>query len=238
MGKAADVVARLEPHAQPHRRQVRVRLVAGEVRGRIDVGVLHRLDRETQRVVDDAFLRGLVVPHQARQDRQAGRVGGRPGAGRCWSDRRPRPTRRASGRHSCARRRPRRAAGCRGREPARGGRRRRASRRRPPRERPAGSGTVWGRSRRRSGSRSAPWAGRPAPPRRGCRSAAVGAACPHCRYRPATAPAEPLVSPPRATPGGLGLRVSGRARRGRARPPRRRAAFVILHDHSDRRTLM
>ena len=77
----ADVEVGAQPHAQPHRRQVGVGGVAGEVRGRIDVGALRVGHGEAQRVVEHALAHDLVVPREARQDGQTGRVGRGPAVG-------------------------------------------------------------------------------------------------------------------------------------------------------------
>ena len=78
--EARDVDARLQPHAQAHRRQRRV----GRVRRVVPRGVDVRLPRprrgEAQRVVDDA-ARDLVVAREPGEDRQPGGVGRRPARG-------------------------------------------------------------------------------------------------------------------------------------------------------------
>ena len=95
---ARDVVAGLEPEAGPHGRQVRVGRRPRLVAGRPQVRRVRRLGRHPDGVGDDARLH-LVVAHEAREDRQAGRVGRRP-AGRAQRVRvrgsRSRPSRRSS----------------------------------------------------------------------------------------------------------------------------------------------
>ena len=92
---------RLQPHAQPHRRQRRVGGVARVVAGRVDVGLPRALDGEAQRVADHAGRRVAVPAREPGQDRQPGRVGRRP-AGRAERVRAEVPDRTRSGRPAAA----------------------------------------------------------------------------------------------------------------------------------------
>ena len=94
--EARDREARLQAHAQAHRRQVGVGEVARVVPRRVDVGAARALDGEAQRVVDHA-ARDLVVAGEAGQDRQARGVGRRPARG-------PHPVRAAGSRSRPSRR--------------------------------------------------------------------------------------------------------------------------------------
>src|SRR5690606_3897637 len=79
--EAGDVEVGAEPYAHAHGRQVGVGPRACPVaRGR-DVGAARDGACESERVADLALLDDLVVAYEAREDRQSGRVGGRP-AGR------------------------------------------------------------------------------------------------------------------------------------------------------------
>ena len=109
-GKPRDVDARLQPHAQAHRRQRRVVGRRRVVARRIDVRAPRARRGEAQRVVDRA-ARDLVVAREAGEDRQPGRVRRRP-AGRAERVRAQvpdragarRPAAAASGRARTARR--------------------------------------------------------------------------------------------------------------------------------------
>ena len=78
--EARDRVVLLEAEAHSHRRQRRDGLVARDVPRRPDVRGACLGDGEAERVVDPA-LRDVLVAREAGQDRQAGRVGGRPAGG-------------------------------------------------------------------------------------------------------------------------------------------------------------
>ena len=140
--EAADRVALLQPEAHPHRRQIRIGLVAREVARRPDVGAARVSHGEAERVVDPAACDVLVAREagEDRRGRRRRRTSSLPAAACSSGGRRSRPSRRASRRPRWGRaRRARRACSCRGRRSARAGRRR--TRGRPRSRRSPGSDT-------------------------------------------------------------------------------------------------
>ena len=105
--KAGNIVAGFQPEALAHGRILRAGQVGGLVAGRPDVGVACVWGAVKRRAWLMAPGGHLVVAHQPRQHRQAGRVGRGPRLGPqrvCCSGRRSRPRRPSSCRHFVARR--------------------------------------------------------------------------------------------------------------------------------------
>ena len=154
--EARDRIALLQAEAHPHRRQVRVGLVAREVPRRPDVGAACVVDGEAERVVDPA-LRHVLVAREARAGSAARRRrrtssrrdGACSSAGRRSRRSRPASRRRRSGRA----RRARRACSGRGRRSARAGRRPRRGRPRSRRSPGSGTGPCPTRLRTRTATR-------------------------------------------------------------------------------------